>query len=91
MIRVSSIPPSPENKRNQIRKNILEGTYSKKINIAFQTFENPRLQFRFAEALDEAYEKCYVREHQRSVLRHGKKLMNGRFNDASRRRSISKL
>ena len=60
MIRVSSIPPSPENKRNQIRKNILEGTYSKKINIAFQTFENPRLQFRFAEALDEADEKCYV-------------------------------
>ena len=60
MIRVSSIPPSPKNKRNQIRKNILEGTYSKKINIAFQTFENPRLQFRFAEALDEADEKCYV-------------------------------
>jgi hypothetical protein len=60
MIRVSSIPPSPENKRNQIRKNILEGTYSKKVNIAFQTFENPRLQFRFAEALDEADEKCYV-------------------------------
>ena len=57
MIRVSSIPPSPENKRNQIRKNILEGTYSKKINIAFQTFDNPRLQFRFAEALDEADEK----------------------------------
>ena len=60
MIRVSSIPPSPENKRNQIRKNILEGTYNKKVNIAFQTFENPRLQFRFAEALDEADEKCYV-------------------------------
>ena len=60
MIRVSSIPPSPENKRRQIRKNILEGTYSKKVNIAFQTFENPRLQFRFAEALDEADEKCYV-------------------------------
>ena len=60
MIRVSSIPPSPENKRNQIRKNILEGTYNKKVNIAFQTFDNPRLQFRFAEALDEADEKCYV-------------------------------
>ena len=60
MIRVSSIPPSPENKRNQIRKNILEGTYNKKVNIKFQTFENPRLQFRFAEALDEADEKCYV-------------------------------
>ena len=60
MIRVSSIPPSPENKRNQIRKNTLEGTYNKKVNIKFQTFENPRLQFRFAEALDEADEKCYV-------------------------------
>ena len=59
MIRVSSIPPPPENKRNLIRKNILEGTYSKKINTAFQTFENPRLQFRFAEALEEAYEKCH--------------------------------
>ena len=58
MIRVSSIPPSPENKRNQIRKNILEGTYSKKVNIAFQTFENPRLQYRFAEAIDDAKQIC---------------------------------
>ena len=58
MIRVSSIPPSPENKRNQIRKNILEGTYNKKVNIAFQTFENPRLQYRFAEAIDDAKQIC---------------------------------
>ena len=58
MIRVSSIPPSPENKRKQIRKNILEGTYSKKVNIAFQTFDNPRLQFRFAEAIDDAKQIC---------------------------------
>ena len=58
MIRVSSIPPSPENKRQQIRKNILEGTYSKKINLAFETFNNPRLQYRFAEAIDEAKEIC---------------------------------
>ena len=58
MIRVSSIPPSPENKRNQIRKNILEGTYNKKVNIAFQTFDNPRLQFRFAEAIDDAKQIC---------------------------------
>ena len=33
---------------------------SKKVDIAFHTFDNPRLQFRFAEALDEADEKCYV-------------------------------
>ena len=58
MIRVSSIPPSPENKRHQIRKNILEGTYSKKIKLAFETFNNPRLQYRFAEAIDEAKEIC---------------------------------
>ena len=58
MIRVSSIPPSPENKRNQIRKNILEGTYNKKVNIAFQTFDNPRLQYRFAEAIDDAKQIC---------------------------------
>ena len=58
MIRVSSIPPSPENKRQQIRKNILEGTYSKKINLAFETFENPRLQYRFAEAIDDAKQIC---------------------------------
>ena len=58
MIRVSSVPPSPENKRNQIRKNILEGTYNKKVNIAFQTFDNPRLQFRFAEAIDDAKQIC---------------------------------
>ena len=58
MIRVSSIPPSPENKRNQIRKNILEGTYSKKINLAFETFNNPRLQYRFAEAIDDAKQIC---------------------------------
>ena len=58
MIRVSSIPPSPENKRKQIRKNILEGTYSKKVNIAFQTFDNPRLQYRFAEAIDDAKQIC---------------------------------
>ena len=58
MIRVSSIPPSPENKRQQIRKNILEGTYSKKINLAFETFENPRLQYRFAEAIDDAKQLC---------------------------------
>ena len=60
MIRVCLIPLSPENKRCQIRKNILEGTYSKKIDVPFQTFENPRLQYRFAEALDDATEKCYV-------------------------------
>ena len=58
MIRVSSIPPSPENKRQQIRKNILEGTYSKKINLAFETFDNPRLQYRFAEAIDDAKQIC---------------------------------
>ena len=58
MIRVSSVPPSPENKRNQIRKNILEGTYNKKVNIAFQTFDNPRLQYRFAEAIDDAKQIC---------------------------------
>ena len=58
MIRVSSIPPSPENKRNQIRKNILEGTYNKKVNIAFQTLDNPRLQYRFAEAIDDAKQIC---------------------------------
>ena len=58
MIRVYSIPPSPENKRQQIRKNILEGTYSKKVNIAFQTFNNPRLQYRFAEAIDDAKQIC---------------------------------
>ena len=58
MIRVSSIPPSPENKRNQIRKNILEGTYNKKINLAFETFDNPRLQYRFAEAIDDAKQIC---------------------------------
>ena len=58
MIRVSSIPPSPENKRNQIRKNILEGTYNKKVNIAFQTFDNPRLQYRFVEAIDDAKQIC---------------------------------
>ena len=58
MIRVSSIPPSPENKRKQIRKNILEGTYNKKVNIAFQTFDNPRLQYRFAEAIDDAKQIC---------------------------------
>ena len=58
MIRVSSVPPSPENKRNQIRKNILEGTYNKKVNIAIQTFDNPRLQYRFAEAIDDAKQIC---------------------------------
>ena len=58
MIRVFSVPPSPENKRHLIRKNVLENTYSKKINITFETVENPRLQYRFAEAIDEAKEIC---------------------------------
>jgi len=58
MIRFSSITPSPEYKRHQIRKNVLEGTYSKKIKVAFETFENPRLQYRFAEAIDDANQIC---------------------------------
>ena len=59
MIRVSSIPrPSPENKRHQIRKNILEGTYLKKIKLEFEKVENPRLQYRFAEAIDDAKQIC---------------------------------
>jgi len=59
MIRVSSIsPPSPENKRHQIRKNILEGTYLKKIKLEFEKVENPRLQYRFAEAIDDANQIC---------------------------------
>ena len=58
MIRVFSVQPSPENKRHQIRKNVLESTYSKKINITPETIENPRLQYRFAEAIAEAKEKC---------------------------------
>jgi len=58
MIRVSSIPPSPENKRHQIRKNILEGTYLKKIKLEVEKVENPRLQYRFAEAIDDANQIC---------------------------------
>ena len=58
MIRVSSIPPSPENKRRQIRKNILEGTYLKKIKLEVEKVENPRLQYRFAEAIDDANQIC---------------------------------
>ena len=58
MIRVSSIPPSPENKRQQIRKNILEGTYLKKIKLEVEKVENPRLQYRFAEAIDDANQIC---------------------------------
>jgi len=58
MIRVFSVPPSPENKRHQIRKNVLEGTYSKKIKVVFETVENPRLQYRFAEAIDDANQIC---------------------------------
>ena len=55
---LSNTPPSPENKRHQIRKNVLESTYSKKINITHETVENPRLQYRFVEAIDEAKEIC---------------------------------
>ena len=58
MIRVFSVQPTPENKRHQIRKNVFESTYSKKINITFETVENPRLQYRFVEAIDEAKEIC---------------------------------
>ena len=58
MIRVFSVPLSPENKRHQIRKNVLEGTYSKKIKVVFETVENPRLQYRFAEAIDDANQIC---------------------------------
>tara|TARA_B100000427_G_scaffold75037_1_gene61141 strand:+ start:145 stop:768 length:624 start_codon:yes stop_codon:yes gene_type:complete len=58
MIRVFSVQPSPENKRHQIRKNVLEGTYSKKIKVVFETVENPRLQYRFAEAIDDANQIC---------------------------------
>ena len=58
MIRVFSVTPSPENKRHQIRKNVFESTYSKKIDITPETFENPRLKYRFAEAIDEAKEIC---------------------------------
>ena len=58
MIRFSSISPTPEDKRIQIRKNVLEGTYSKKIKVAFETVENPRLQYRFAEAIDDANQIC---------------------------------
>ena len=58
MIRFSSIKPSPEYKRQQIRKNVLEGTYSKKIKLEFETVENPRLQYRFAEAIDDANQIC---------------------------------
>ena len=55
---LSNTPPSPENKRHQIRKNVLESTYSKKIDITPETVENPRLQYRFIEAIDEAKEIC---------------------------------
>ena len=58
VLSLSTPQPSPENKRHQIRKNVFESTYSKKINITFETVENPRLQYRFAEAIAEAKEKC---------------------------------
>ena len=58
MIRVSLVHPSPEDKRHQIRKNVLEGTYSKKIKLEFEKVENPRLQYRFAEAIDNANQIC---------------------------------
>tara|TARA_B100001996_G_C18636613_1_gene583933 strand:- start:855 stop:1490 length:636 start_codon:yes stop_codon:yes gene_type:complete len=51
-------PPNPEYKRIQIRKNVFENTYSKKIDITFETFENPRLRYRFAEAIDDAKQLC---------------------------------
>tara|TARA_B100000427_G_C15500006_1_gene591560 strand:- start:877 stop:1512 length:636 start_codon:yes stop_codon:yes gene_type:complete len=54
----SIIPPSPENKRNLIRKNVYEKMYSKKNNLTVGPFENPRLQYRFSEAIDEAKEIC---------------------------------
>ena len=55
---LSNTPPSPENKRHQIRKNVLESTYSKKIDITPETVKNSRLQYRFVEAIDEAKEIC---------------------------------
>ena len=58
VLSLSTPQPSPENKRHQIRKNVFESMYSKKINITFETVENPRLQYRFAEAIAEAKEKC---------------------------------
>lgn len=58
IISLYNTPPSPENKRHQIRKNVLESTYSKKIDITPEVVENPRLQYRFVEAIDEAKEIC---------------------------------
>jgi hypothetical protein len=49
---------TPEYKRDQIRRNVLESTYSKKPNLGFKRRDNARLRLRFKEAIEYAHDTC---------------------------------
>ena len=47
-----------ENKRKKIRKKAYDQIYKNKSVSSIDEYDNPRLRFRFAEAIAEAHEKC---------------------------------
>lgn len=47
-----------ENRRNKIRKKAYEQLYKNKSISFIENYDNPRLRYRFSEAIEEAQEKC---------------------------------
>ena len=64
-----------ENRRNKIRKKAYEQLYKNKSISFIEDYDNPRLRYRFSEAIVEAQEKCADSSSDECFM-HGTKLMN---------------